>query len=404
MLEVALPLLCEIVHLAEGRSNTVISLVRGDFEAHLEPAFPQRPALTTIDRLAVASNCSRGMLYGDWLAEAIEDCAVAFTMLLAARGDFLEHTVWRMCELDSPVGRSAKGPGIPDGQHVQRLFGPMLGGPDMHLPALLAPPPENLDSAALARQIGSMLARTDGIAEKVRNYAKTAVPDKLREFELTVDELRAYRPSQTILVPKLAIGPPLPAGWLGALSPDTAVFVREMESLSFQRAVLEVDDDPYAGPEPVAWIDRRLLRRLLGWAFTTALDIEVRPAEVSYCIVERDGFHILHRRQHEDNRRGPETVRAVAMEMSFALLGFNLDAAYGSRFDPELALAIAYAEFLATSTHPMECGQRFVEHFAPSLVKARDDASRAFVRALRMISNTALVAVARQRQADELAA
>jgi hypothetical protein len=407
LLSAAVPLVGDLLGLDQARSRTLINFLDADFNSFVAPAIlaGTRPRLVTGLGLANAAHCSRPMLYGhlDWLAEAAEDCGLGLLLLLAARGDFLEHTVWRISELDSPVGRAAKGAGIADGSHLQRLLGPMLTGADMHVPGLLSPPgDEHLDERRLAHQLDGMIARIDNVAARVAAYADAADNNLLRRFALTDDALRAYTAPRTLLVPRLTVGPQITGGRLTELGADIGTLMRTIKTRRFDNAIVETNDDAYARRSRPDWIDSRLVSQLLAKAVTFRFDITVRAAEVSYAVTPRSGHWVLHRRQHDDDRRSRAIM--VAAEASFALIGFDLDPRCATRFDPELARAILYTELLATSTHPSDCGTRFGEKLAPSYAKPPGATPRAFIRALRTISNSALVAVARQRQAADLAA
>jgi hypothetical protein len=99
-------------------------------------------------------------------------------MLLAARGEFCDSSLWILCELNSPVGRSARGPGI-NGQH-QRLLAVALAGGDMMIPAIVATPTDEmtvngLGQTQLAAQLEHLVERLGYVADRIKAYVELVV-------------------------------------------------------------------------------------------------------------------------------------------------------------------------------------------------------------------------------------
>jgi hypothetical protein len=399
LLETAMPVLLGGARTGKVVGGTVMNYLKADYQTYVRPAIERRrrPTCLFAETLATNAAWSRTAMY-DQLPDLVpqaEACAIALVMLLDLRQDFLGHRIWQLCELDSHVGRGAKGPGIPEHGQFQRLFGLMLGGLDMHLPALVeTPASRQLDSAGAARQISSLIKRLGDTQTALARSASAVRPEALQELETTTQGLMRYRAPADLLVPRLLIGADRGAGRFTALGPEPSDVPQILAQANLKRAVVEVDHEPYRGSLP--WIDEILLNEYFGEAVGVRLDVSFRAASASYALTgDLQKSPVLHRHQHEDDRQG---ASARAGDMSFALVGFGLAADCERTLDESLAAAIAYAEFMATSTHPSECAQRFGAALAPSYIKSHDDLPRRFVRALRVISNSALASVARKRQ------
>jgi hypothetical protein len=392
LLESAVPLVADIVGADPHIELRVATLLRSDAK-YLEPHLldPKRKRMSqTIDGLAKGAFTSRTSLYPHMgeVATWLEEFSIAFAILLAARGDYFDRTLWRLCEVDSPVGRGAQVPGMIG--HVQRLIGIALSGGDMDLPVLLAAPGEDLDDAALAYQLGGMALRVAEVADKVRRYRTRADGAKLREFGLDPDALREFEPSRTLLGTALRAGPETRGGWLAPLYPGSPEMAQLARDAGFVHTVLETADGPPRSGEGWTRLSQTLLNQIGARAAIFGLDVAVRGTQAA--IYRRDDGRAVSRRQLAD-ASGSE--RALAREMTFDVQGLDF-------IKPnELAQAVVFAEFLATSPHAKRCNERFGRDLTPAYVKAPKPESRALFRALRTMRNHALVTVARRRQADE---
>jgi AcrR family transcriptional regulator len=389
----ALPIVFGALDIDPASRLKIEALLRSDMD-YLEPFLlehaPHRPAMT-VSRLAKGANIARSNLYAHCasLATKMQRCALALTMLLAARGDFCDASMWMACELDSPVGRGSSGPGRVGGR--QRLWGIALVGGDVMLPVILTAPTVDMDEAALLAQLEQMLDDLAYVVARLRLYAAVAAPAQLEEFGLAVGDLLAYSAMTTIMVPELHLGAGAPDRWLEPveLSPDAAQML--VTEHAFDRSVVEVSDEPYSRPTVWKQLSRQAMLEIASRVARTDLDLGFRPSSVTYYI-RRNGT-VIHRRQHPTSADGKQVV---ANDMSYAISGWNL------RNLESMSSLIACIEFLATKTHIQECGHRCAEQLTPCLLKAHEDEQRALVFALRTTLNSALVAVGRDRQARGL--
>jgi hypothetical protein len=309
-------------------------------------------------------------------------------MLLAARGDFCDSNLWIVCEFDSPVGRDAQGPGIHE--HRQRLLSVALAGGDMMVPAVVLAPTEDmamtdLVQSALAAQLQNVVARLRHVADRVKAYTGE---EKLQAFGLTLPALAAYDPLSALLVPEIHVGPLTVGGWPAPVTLAVGDIASLAKERHFKYAVIESGEQPYGAESRWTRVEPAHLRRLAGLICSSGLDIGFRPSSVAYW-ARNDGCG-LHRRAVADDLG----ARAVATELGYSLIGFDL------KKHQDLAKAIAYVEFVATSSHIQRCAKRFGDQLTPSLVKAHDCEQRGLLRALRATYNAALVAVGRARQAE----
>jgi hypothetical protein len=210
-------------------------------------------------------------------------------------------------------------------------------------------------------------------------------------LELARDALLTFEPMTTALVPELHLRAAQPDRWLQPLTLPRNVAKAFAGRHDVSYGVVEIDDQPYAKPADWIRIRPETLRQVAAYVAAADLDIPFQPSSVSY-YVRRDES-AMHRRQHPT---APENTRAVANDLCYALTGFNL------RNIRDMGAAIAYIEFLATTTHIQQCCKRFADQLTPALLKAHEAEPRALVRALRMTFNAALVAVGRDRQARAL--
>ena len=357
------------------------SLLRADLEL-LTPAVlgTERHRVSTVGQLAARGHVSRSSIYSaSSLAPSMARCALALVTLLAARGDFGDATVWRACDLSSPVGRGANGPGIVGGR--QQLFGISLAGGDVDVPAILATPTANLDKAGLRSELEQMVGAVLHVADEVRAYAESEL--------LGLDAQRGLAVRPALLAPQLNVGTPV-LGWLYPIALGDTNLAQVAVRNGFASAVVEIEATPY-GQHGWRRIEPDRLARLLGLVGSVDLDISIQPSAVTYWVREavEGKSGALHRRQHST---GHEAGTAVAGDLNYVVEGLDL------RNNQELARALAYVELLASGR-----GQRFVQTFgeqlAPTLVKASSPELRSMYRSMRMILNAALVSVGRSRQA-----
>jgi hypothetical protein len=393
LLAQAVPIVFDALGFDETSRLKIQALLRSDL-IYLEPFLlepsSRRPAMT-VSRLAKGANIARSNVYthsGD-LATKAQRCALALTMLLAARGDFCDASMWMVCELDSRVGRGSTSPGRVGSR--QRLWGIALVGGDVMLPAFLAAPADEMDETRLAKALNHMLRELSRVAERLRSYASTpAANGRLEVLGLTADDLLAYTAMNTILVPELHLRPG-PRPWLGPIALPRETAQTLVDDHGFGHAIVEISDDPYGCPAEWKHLSWKALAELAPYVAHADLDLGFKPSSASY-FFRRDGT-VLHRRQHPTSADGKQ---ALANDLSYAISGFDL------RNIESMGTAIAYIEFLATKTHIQQCGERYAEQLTPALLKAHEAEQRALVRALRMTRNSALVAVGRDRQAREL--
>ncbi|MEA2184253.1 MAG: hypothetical protein QOF69_3438 [Solirubrobacteraceae bacterium] len=394
-----MPVVCTIAGMDKNSEMKLTSLLRSDFK-YLRPVFgapvKDRP-VTTVQLLAKEANLGRAGIYRslDVLAFHATECALALVMVLAARGAYCDSTVWQVCELDSPVGREASGPGIVGSR--QRLFGLSLTGGDVEVPTILHAPKPSMNEAEFVLALDAMLEALERMNRKIDAYASENDKQRLDRIGMTASELASYDRMGTLVGSELHLGPLTDGGWEGPVQVGTSEAVEVAVNRGFERVVLECNDDPYQGSDEWVQIRPFMLRKLAGLAPTIGLDVGFRPSRVTY-LMHNDGDDrgLLHRRQHAPESHEEATGAAVAGRLSYSLAGFDLGK------PTELGPAIAYGEFLATNEHGPPCRERFGEQLTPSLVKAQNPESRTLVRALRIMFNAALVAVVRQRQARSL--
>lgn len=413
LLATAAPLVCALVGLNANTASKVRNLLRADYE-YLRPllldpaavkrnliaaASSDRPVMTT-QQLAGEAHVSRTALYRtlESLTPSVEECAVALVMLLAARGDFCASTAWRICELESPIGRDATGPGIVGSR--QRLFGLSIAGGDVDIPAILGAPSANMGAADLVQRLGEMLTVVQNVAKKAKLYADQGDPSVLASFELPRQMLAGSDTTATLLAPELHVGSLSDAGWELPLRIGNAQTAKLALRHGFANVLAESEDHPYEGVNGWHQIKPEAMRNLLSLGGVVGLDIATRPSLVTYWMrVDDDDDDVptgsLHRRQHAADAEGEQSGSAVAGEMSYTVAGLHLDKSQ------DLAKAIAYTEFLARSRGE-RCVERFGAQLTPSLVKARKPEVRALHRALRIMFNAALISVGRRRQAARL--
>lgn len=324
---------------------------------------------------------------------------MALVMLLAARGDFCSSTAWRICELQSPVGRDATGPGVVGAR--QRLFGLSLAGGDVDIPAILATPSENMGPPELTERLGDMLTVVQTVANKARLYAKEGDQSLLASLDLSRPMLAGYDLTSTLLAPELHVGLLSEAGWELPLRIGNAHTAKLALLHGFRAVLAESDNQPYGGTNGWHQIKPAAMRNLLSLGGIVGLDIATRPSLVTYWmrVDAADNDEVptgsLHRRQYAADAEGEEETSAVAGELSYTVAGLHLETSQ------DLAKAIAYAEFLARARGE-RCLERFGAQLTPSLVKAHKPEVRTLHRALRMMFNAALVSVGRRRQATHL--
>lgn len=402
LLKDALPVAFDVVGVDRNARPMIASLLSSDY-GYLEPhlneyadrdrgADPRRPVLT-VSGLTAGAPMSRATFYArsEELLEKLQDCAVALGLLLAARGDFCDTTVLRAFELDALVGDEAKGPGIL-GRH-QRLFGIAIASGDMTIPLFLAVPFENMNASLLLEELTRMIGRIRRVAGLVKDFAARTDGESLRTIDLSVEMLNAYNPMSALLVPQLRLGPiQAVGGWFTPLTVPRLSTTAVADDYGLQHTVWEIDSSRlYGRPHDWTRIDPYELRRLFGYSRTFGLDLAAHEGHVAYWV--RKDRTALHRRQLDAGAHEPG-VRTEARKLTYALQNVGSSSL-------ELARAIAYTEFLAANDHSMQCGARFASQLTPALVQAPRDSTRGVVRALRIIYNAALVAVGRQREADE---
>lgn len=405
----AMPLVREVVGLSSSTATVLANLLRSqseyltrvlfgpDASLGLSPADPgSRWPIATVQDLASGAHLSRSSLYRmvTELRPIIEECAVALVTLLGARGDFA-RTVWRICELDSPVGRDASGPGVVGGR--QRLFGVSLAGGDVDVPAIVRPPADEMATEDVLRELDEMLETVSRVRDRLRIYAAATRPE-LTNLGIDRSTLTDHAPKSVLLMPGITVGgftPVMTSGrrghpWRWSPVFGGANFTRAARLRGFDHAVAETDESPSSG-----WSQIRpdVLRRLSGLGVLVDLDIALQPSSVSYWVRQDDlaGEGNLHRRQHATG----DDSQAVAGAMNFSVLGLRLDTA------KDLAVAISYAEFLAQGKS-LRFAQQFGDQLAPSFVKAQSEDVRAVFRGLRIMLNAALISAVRRRQAKAL--
>lgn len=388
----ALPLIADVCGFDRNTEYKLQSLFRADYEYLKSVLADGNPRKTmTLTELAARANVSRSSLYDKAreLRVRLEECSVAITMLLSARGVFCDFSLWIACELASPVGRDARGPGI----HGQRqdLIAIARAGGDMVMPAVVSTPSaqmavSGLAQTALATQLEDMLRPVIRVANSLTAYHGS---EKLGAFGLTPSSI-ADELLSTLLVPELHAGPRDGNDWSGPVNLDAESAANLAAKCGLEQSIVESDDTP-SGASGWIKVQPARLRRLAGLVCSSGLDIAFRPSSVTYSIrIDSSGIH-----RYQIAAEPGE--RAVSTELSYTLTGFDLS-------EPrQLARAIAYVEFMATSPHVARCAQRFGDQLTPSLLKAHDDDQRGLLRALRSTFNAALLAVGREREATDAA-
>jgi hypothetical protein len=388
-----LPVVCEALRVPHARSILIENLVRGDFETYLQPALGESevPKSATMREIGRAAHIGHSALYNmlDSLIFALESCALAIPLLLEARGEFVNHTVWYVTELDSPVGKEASGPGIVAGR--QQLYGLARAGGDMCLPACLRAPAENIDKKQLTKAITDMLKRANDVTAALRVYARSQ-ENGLATLDVDTGKLIEGTSGDTLLAPELHVGMSANGDWRTSIAPNAAALWEAVRPLGIARVVVESSVDHLAEPDGWTRVPPERLEQMLPFASQMGLDTAVRASEVAY-LLRRDGL-ALHRHQHVDVPPS-RALTGISQSMSFEIAGFD-DLLSNRRW----AEAIGYIEYLVTSEHPRGCAARFGERHVPGAIKAPN--ARPLLCAIRMISNDLLVSAARRRQVNEL--
>jgi DNA-binding CsgD family transcriptional regulator len=398
LLDEVLPVAYAVLGLDDRTASKITGLLRADLD-FLRPALdgePQRVA--SIAELTQRAHMSRSSLYAELpsLALSATRCGVAAIELLALRGDFGDSFAWRLCQLDSPVGREAKGPGISDSR--QRLFGISLIGADVDVPAILTTPPTNqLDQPQLLAEVGLMVSQVLGIANEIRRYA---IDERLliAGFDLSKEEVTDRDLTSTLLAPEIQLGP-ASGGWDQTISLGDTSLADDALMQGFASAIVETDEPLWSANalDSSGWHQVRpdTLRRLMGGA-SVDLDIEIRPSLVAYWVHAGPGGGALHRRQIAMGDEDSRSTRLASGGLSYSVVGLDLQSS------AHLATAIAYVELLASGRGDLFT-RAFGEQFTPSLVKASTHELRSLYRALRVMSHAALAAIVRKRQAELIA-
>jgi hypothetical protein len=414
LLATAIPLACGVVGLNANTASKITNLLRADYE-YLRPILlddrslqrdvivtsPGERHVMTTQQLAGEAHMSRAGLYRalESLTPSVEHCAVAFVMLLAARGDFCSATAWRICEVESPVGRDAAGPGIVGSR--QRLFGVSLIGGDVDVPAILAAPSKDMGKPELVARLGQMLLVLQSTASRARRYPAEGDPSILATFGLPQRVLAEYDFMSTLLAPELHVSSLTDAGWERPLRIGNAQTTKLALQHGFASVVAESDDNPYEAKQGWRQIKPEAFNVLASLSGIVGLDLALRPSLVTYWMrVDAEGddgipVGALHRRLHAADAEDEPGEPAMAGELGYAVAGLRLGT------PRELAKAIAYAEFLARGRGE-RCVKRFGEQLTPSLVKATKTEVRSLHRALRIMFNAALISVGRHRQVERL--
>lgn len=391
LLDSALPVVFDVLDIDAASRPRIAALLRSGMACQ-EGAVRQRPQgpPMTVRRLAQEAHISRASIYSRLaeLGTQVQHCALALTMLLAARGDLREASTWMICEIDSLVGRRASGPGtVASGG---RLLGVALVGRDVTLPVMLVTPPPAMTQLEFAEELNRMLSEIAFVASRLRTSYATA---RLQTLGLSAHDLLVYMPTTTVLVPELYVHRGrddrrvdplvLPGEAARRLAPDHG----------FAHGMVEINDNPQIKPEEWVRLVPETRSGLLPFDAGTDFHMSPHLASVSYYL-RRDGS-VLHRRQRSALI---DPVQGVRTDVSFALSGFNARDIYS------MSSAIGYAELLAAKTEVRRCNDRFADQLRPGLVKAQGADQRTLLHALQMTCNMALVAVGRDRaihRADE---
>ncbi len=410
LLSAALPVIYEALGVSPSAAAKVSNLVQADMH-HFgtsviadqrapgdSPASPQNRHVATLSQLAKDAHISRAGLYRAELAPDLELCALAVVIVLALRGDY-SRTVWRVCEIESPVGRDARGYGIVERRHQrrQKLLGVSLAGGDVDIPALLAPQAIGLDRPSLSSELEGMLRRLEVVTRILPLYTEQGDASLLRELGLPPGDPLLAAP-RVFLMPALHAGMPTSAGWSSTLygGIDAA---RQASEHGFPVAVAEAASNggPFKdGPQRWKQVPPATLRQLAALGAGVNLDTPIRPSLVTYWMHQMSASEgVLYRRQHITSAHDDFHDTDVAGELTYSVAGLDLDSRN------HLATAVAYAEFLARG-RGRGFAQQFGDQFTPSLVKGRDEPAQAIFRSLRIMLNAALVSAARRRQAEIL--
>jgi hypothetical protein len=402
LLAVALPVVYNAFDVGSSAASKVSALVQADadrFGASVvaEQRSTSDARVATISQLAEDAHISRAGFYRAQLDLDLELCAVALVTLLALRGDF-SRTAWRVCELESPVGRDATGGGIIERgrQRRQKLLGVSLAGGDVDIPTILTPEPTELDQRGLSSTLEHMLRRLQVVVRRLITYANHGDQSLLSALGVHGDPLLSI--PRVFLMPAVHVGASTSAGWESTLYGGLAA-ARHAYTHGFPVAVVEAEggDAPFTGGSQ-GWMQVApgTLRQLAALGAGVNLDTPLRPSLVTYWTrraSESEGM--LYRRQHLSSAHDDFDHPALAGELAYSVAGLDLDSRN------HLATAVAYAEFLARG-RGVAFAQQFGDQFTPSLVKGRDESARAIFRSLRIMLNAALVSVARRRQAELL--
>jgi hypothetical protein len=410
----AIPILARLVGLGQVQARSLEKIVLAEFDTFVAAPLKEgrHPDLLQGAKLAAAIGVDRRTLDAKYrtLGPALQRCAMAFAMLLSARGDFLESTVCLAEETSSPVGEKASGDGIseriPEGKRTQRLSGLMLSGIDTHAHMTLAPSLRAATAVTYTEEIVSglqMLTTVSRLLQKLGDDVERTGrgSEMLEQFEVSPGQLRGYVPPSDLLVPRLSVGRETDVpGKFEGLSPNVDRLRRQLNATpqggGVRRAVIEVPTQPFAGAQRKLTASE--VRAILSWLVRrVALDWRTRSADIRYGLEQRGELLLLHRKVLRDDDN-VETM--LGLKSTLVLLGFRTRPVQ-KVLDEDLAYAIVGAELLATRTRAHRAAVRLGEDLAPGLTQVKTDDARAFVRSLRLISNTALTVVSERRKREE---
>jgi hypothetical protein len=420
LLDLVVPTMAELTPATKGYGEELKSLVLADWDGRLAPALEHgvRPVPLQADRLAKLTYRHRSGLgdrYKAW-SGGLEACALALPMLLALRGEFCDplkpggdESVCLIEELDSPVGPKALLPGIPSGvaesKRFQRLFGPVLSGPDAHVPALASPPEhplgaeEALDGRTLAERIVSMLER---FAEVAAELSLLGVRVPLAKLGLQGGTFRGYVPPSVVLIPVLCVGADRGHGRLAELSPDVSLMreyfvtrsrpiagdAAELEgprttAAGLRRALIELDvREPGQAAKPV---DPRLVREM----YSRAVGLCPRRLDLRWWNVEWKYEWIADELRLYRELKDEDDGGLVGGSAAFAAIGYRCAELDGRAIEA----AIWDAEALAFRHDARAAAGNVGKWFAPSLARVSSPEARSFGRSLGFLASSALAAV-----------
>jgi hypothetical protein len=407
-----------LLHKAGLRSQSAekgTAIVIADLKRYVERALlaGETPLPASGTELAHDVGVSRSQ-FVEQMQNWSESMVRAGTMFGKELAELTGHARSTFClfeETDSPIGRDVHAPGMFEqaGEKLQRVWGPMLVGPDMQNLLRIDPPAsDQLEDDEFTQQLCGTLDAIGDCTRRLESPTTRRIQASSPPERIAPSDANGRAWLTTALIPRLAAGSVRVGGTRTILTANVAQVRAMLEANEraaeqeetrhldngFRRAVIEIEEQPYLDGRDLEWIDDGMLRKYLGWMLGwVPLDLKFRTTGLEVVIDHRDEREaVLHRIVKED---APELATMVSPHASFALLGFDLrPGAIELPEGPHLADPLLGVEMIASRVPAHACAISFGREHAPCLARTTTEDGRAFMRACRAIQRSALSFIA----------